>query len=415
MRSGTVRRASCSWGPLSVLLSGALGVLLARLVASALAAPLLIVFLLLSALFVAVPTDDGWTRWLAPVVGEYNGTTLPSGLLGRPAAWHALYLAGLALTAALGAVLLSGGARLWTVRAGAAGAVALTLVGAVAQTRGVPPETAEARTRISVAPEEEQRCAERAGTTYCAFPEWTPRTGDWAEVVESVRALAGGTAQDRPAGRTAAGRGAPRAVRRLGAPRGHPSGRGDRRARPGAATACPEFSVAVAGVLVTGEEEEVGLMCDGRTVTVMWLALAGRPDPVSDLGRVRLDDSVEGSAVVISQTQPLNMTAAHTELVRELLERPRDEVAAKVRAHWAELTAPRTTTDRVRGPAGPGRSPRRRTNAGDRASGRGDSPGREARWGPFDAGPAPSRGSCPWRALVAGGALGAAGGRGCPG
>ncbi|CAL9518293.1 ABC transporter permease [Streptomyces sp. Tu 3180] len=333
-------------GPLSVLLSGAFGVLLARLVASSLAAPLLIVLLLFSFLFVAVPTDDGWTRWLAPAVGEHSGLTLPSGLLGRPAAWHALYLAGLALTAALVAVLVSGGARLWAVRAGAAGAVALTLVGAVAQSRGVPPETAEARTRISVAPEKEQRCAERAGATYCAFPEWTPRTGDWAEAVESVRALAGGTAQDRPL-----------VVRQRIEARYGLSGDAALPAltRPGEVTVgtawggnrVPEFSVAVAGVLVTGEEQEVGLMCDGRMVTVMWLALAGRPDPMSDLRRVRLDDSVSGSAVVISQTEPLNMTAAHTELVRELLERPRDQVAAKVRAHWDELTAPKVTAGRV--------------------------------------------------------------------
>ncbi|WP_341865919.1 hypothetical protein [Streptomyces viridosporus] len=109
----------------------------------------------------------------------------------------------------------------------------------------------------------------------------------------------------------------------------------------------PEFAVAVAGVLVTGDEETAGALCDGRTVTVMWLALADRPDPMSDLRRVRLDDSTSGSAVVISQTEPLSMTAAHTEVVRELLERPRDEVAAKVRDHWAELTAPEVTTDRA--------------------------------------------------------------------
>src|SRR5690606_9547383 len=87
--------------------------------------------------------------------------------------------------------------------------------------------------------------------------------------------------------------------------------------------------------------------CDGRTVTVMWLALAGRPDPVADLRRVRLDDSDTGSALVISQTEPTYMTAAHTEVVRAMLDRPRSETAAKVRAHWDELTAPKVTTDRV--------------------------------------------------------------------
>ncbi|GAB2327837.1 hypothetical protein [Streptomyces variabilis] len=109
----------------------------------------------------------------------------------------------------------------------------------------------------------------------------------------------------------------------------------------------PEFAVSVAGVLVTGSEATTGEMCDGRMVTVMWLALAGRPDPVADLRRVRIDDSDTGSAIVVSRTEPLQMTSAQTELLRELLELPRDEAAAKVKAGWAELTAPKVTTDRV--------------------------------------------------------------------
>ncbi|CAM5721197.1 hypothetical protein SALBM217S_07309 [Streptomyces griseoloalbus] len=32
------------------------------------------------------------------------------------------------------------------------------------------------------------------------------------------------------------------------------------------------------------------------------------------------------------------MTAAHTELLRELLEMPREKAAAKVKAGWAELS-----------------------------------------------------------------------------
>ncbi|MEZ3182475.1 ABC transporter permease [Streptomyces pimonensis] len=333
-------------GPLSVLLLGAFGVLLARLLASPAVAPLLIVFLLFYLLLSPGPGNEGWARWLAPTVGENTSATLPSELLGRPAAWHALYLAGLALSAALFAVLLSGGARLWTVRAGAAGAVALTLVGAVAQSQGVSRETTEARTRFSVTPEKEQRCAERDGTTYCAFPEWAARTDDWAEVLDGVRSLAGGAAQDRPL-----------VVRqRVEARYGldidaaiAPAARPDE-VTVGTAwggNRVPEFAVAVAGVLVTGSEEELGAMCDGRMVTVVWLALAGRPDPMADLRRVRLDDSDVGSAIVLSQTQTLRMTAAHTEVVRELLRRPKEENAAKVKAHWSELTAPEVTTDRA--------------------------------------------------------------------
>ncbi|MFI5568635.1 ABC transporter permease [Streptomyces sp. NPDC051740] len=333
-------------GPLSVLVLGALGVLLGRLLAAPFAAPLLLVLLLSFSLLITDAGGEGWTRWLSLTVGENTSNTLPSELLGRPAARHALYLTGLALSAALLAVLVSGGARLRTVRAGVTGAVLLTLVGAVAQSQGVPPETTEARTRYSATPEKEQRCAERDATTYCAFPEWGARTDDWAEVLNGVRSLAGGTAQDRPL-----------VVRqRVEARYGLDSDAAiDPATRPGEVTVgtswggnrVPEFAAAVAGVLVTGTEAETGEMCDGRMVTVMWLALADRPDPMSDLRRVRLDDSDTGSAVVLSQTNPLSMTAAQTEVVRELLQRPKDGTAAKVRAHWAELTAPEVTTDRV--------------------------------------------------------------------
>ncbi|MFF9487183.1 ABC transporter permease [Streptomyces sp. NPDC014676] len=333
-------------GPLSVLVLGALGVLLGRLLAAPFAAPLLLVVLLFFSLLITDAGGERWTRWLSLTVGEYTSNTLPSELLGRPAAWHALYLTGLALSAALLAVLVSGGARLRTVRVGTAGAVVLTLVGAVAQSQGVSPETTEARTRYSVTPEKEQRCAERGAVTYCAFPAWGVRTDDWAEVLNSVRSLAGGTAQNRPL-----------VVRqRVEARYGLDSDAAIAPAtRPGEITVgtawggnrVPEFAVAVAGVLITGTEAGTGEMCDGRMVTVMWLALAGRPDPMSDLRRVRLDDSDTGSAGVLSQTNPLSMTAAQTEVVRELLRRPEDGTAAKVKARWAELTAPEVTTDRV--------------------------------------------------------------------
>jgi hypothetical protein len=83
-------------GPLTVLLFGTAGLLLAGLVRSALAAPLLVVFgLFLFAFFWG--TSDDASRWLLPAVVEASSDTLPSDLMGRPAAWHALYLAGLVL------------------------------------------------------------------------------------------------------------------------------------------------------------------------------------------------------------------------------------------------------------------------------------------------------------------------------
>ncbi|CCK29159.1 ABC transporter transmembrane protein [Streptomyces davaonensis JCM 4913] len=329
-------------GPLTVLLFGALGVLLARLLKSAFVGPLLVVFFLFFLVLGVAPGDpESGTRWLTPVVGESSYDTLPSDLLGRPAAWHALYLLGLGLTAGVLAVLAGGGLRIRTLYAALGGAMALTLTGAVAQSGGEPASLTAAREKATVDPE--QDCVQRGRSTYCAFPEWEPRVGTWAQVVDEVSELAGGSAHDQPL-----------LVRqRIEARYGlssdgfvEPSGTahevtvGTKWGGP----RVPEFSSAVAAVLVTGTERAAGELCDGRVVTVMWLSLGWQDEPMDELRKVRLDDSITGSAIVLSPTEPLSMSAGQTDVVRELLTRPKDEVAAQVKQHWTELTAPGVTT-----------------------------------------------------------------------
>ncbi|MFF5519212.1 ABC transporter permease [Streptomyces coeruleorubidus] len=331
-------------GPLIVLLSGLVGLLMAGLVRSALAGPLTVVFFLFLTLF-KTGTSDGWSRWLMPVVVEPTANSLPSDLLGRPAVWHALYLAGLALCAGLLAVLAAGG-RKPVVMAGVAGAVAMTLVGGVAQAGGDSPELVKARERATVNPEQVQTCVRRDGSTYCVFPEWGPRVADWAGVVDRVRSLAGGSAHERKV-----------VVRQRIEARYGLSGDGALMPleRPHEVTVgtrwggnrVPEFSAAVAGVLVAGNEKASTSMCDGRMVTVMWLALGWESDPVAALRRVRLDDSVTGSALVLQPTDGMYMTDAQTEVLRELLDLPRGEVTARVKSHWAELTEPKVTAARA--------------------------------------------------------------------
>ncbi|WP_210592515.1 ABC transporter permease [Streptomyces sp. GESEQ-35] len=332
-------------GPLTVLLFGAVGVLLGRLIPSVVAAPLAGVFVLFFFLLVAAPGDNGGTRWLAPVIGEASNTMLPSDLIGRPAAWHALYLAGLVLVAVLLAMLVSGG-RTPIVAGALAAAVVLTLTGAVRQAEGVSPELTAARERISVTPEKEQTCVRHDGSAYCAFPEWEPQTGTWADVVDHVRSLAAGNEQKQQL-----------LVRQRVDARYGLSGDAalDPSATPHQVTVgtawggnrVPEFSAAVASVLVTGSEKAAGDMCDGRMVTVMWLALGWADDPMQSFRNVRLDDSVTGSAIVLSPTDPLSMTSGQTDVVRELLQQPRDTVTAKVKANWAELTSPKAKTSRA--------------------------------------------------------------------
>ncbi|WP_320785042.1 ABC transporter permease [Streptomyces sp. CRN 30] len=343
---GSGSPAELAVGPLTVLLLGAAGVLLARLVRSVWAGPLAGALYLLTFVAGPFPTGGEDATWLSPVVPGATYQSLPSDLLGRPAAWHALYLTGLALFLAFLAVLVSGG-RSAAVKAGVAVTLAMGLTGAYGQTGGESAELIAARKRVSLTPETEQRCVERNGSRYCAFDEWLPRTEDWAEVVDEVRSLAGGSAHSRPL-----------LVRqRIDLTYGLDSDTAiDPVTRRNQVTVgtdwggnrVPEFSAAVASVLVAGSEEEGSAVCDGRMVTVMWLALAWQDDPVSALSRVRLDDSVEGAAVVLSPTEPMEMAGAHTEVVRRLLEKDdRDGVAEKVRAHWDELTTPGVTTARA--------------------------------------------------------------------
>ncbi|MDQ0909535.1 putative hemolysin [Streptomyces canus] len=362
LRPGAVGHGSLAElavGPLYVLLCGAFGVLLARLVPFTFAAPVGVVGLFVFSVFISAGTGGAeWSRWLSPIVGENSGNTvLPSDLVGRPAAWHALYLTGLILLLALGAVLASGGRTVY-LKAGAAGALALTLAGAVGQSGGVSAQLAAAREQASVSPQRDQTCVKRGGSprsseaetgggsTYCAFPEWTGRAGTWAEVVDRVQPLAGGTAARQPL-----------LVRQRVEARYGLSGDGaiDPLTAPGQVTVgtrwggnrVPEFAVGVASVLVAGDESKGGELCDGRVVTTMWLALGGASHPMTDLANVRLDDSVTGSAYVLAPTSGLYMTAGQTDVLRELLERPRGEVTASVKQHWTQLTASGVSTAQV--------------------------------------------------------------------
>ncbi|WP_413758327.1 ABC transporter permease [Streptomyces sp. MMBL 11-3] len=337
--------AELAVGPLTVLLAGAVGVLLARLVPSVTAVPLFLVVLLFGQVFVAAPSDSDWSTWLGPVVTESTAGPFPSDLLGRPAAWHALYLVGLVLLAALLAVLVSGG-RTGVVKAAVGGALALTLVGAVGQSGGTPAATTAARERMSTTPEKFRSCIQHGRSSYCAFPEWTGRTADWAAVVDRVQNLAGGraggerlTVEQRIDARY--GLDSDAALAPSTEP-GHVTvgtGWGGNRV--------PEFAVAVASVLVAGDEKAGSELCDARLVTVMWLALGGESDPMSALRDVRIDDNVSGSSLVLSPTEPFVMSAEQTRIVAELLQRPRYSVAGKVKAKWTELTSPRTSIARV--------------------------------------------------------------------
>ncbi|MFE2583456.1 ABC transporter permease [Streptomyces sp. NPDC059378] len=333
-------------GPLCVLLSGVAGVLLARLIPSFFAAPLVVIGGYVLLVLAAVNLDGSHgARWLLPTVTESGAGPLPSDLLGRPAAWHALYLTGLILLVVCGAVLLSG-ARTRTALAVTALALAVTVTGAVGQAPGDSAALKAARAEASVHPERVQSCTVHGTSTYCAFPEWSGRTADWAAAADRVRHLAGGaaggvrlTVRQRVEARYGLADDA--AIAPLTGPGQVSVGTewgGDRSA---------QFAVGVASVLVAGDERAGSEVCDARVVTIMWLALGAEPDPLAGLRGTRLDDSVEGSAIALTPVASVAMTAGQTDVVRQLLRQPRYGVIAKVKAHWTELTSPRTSLTRV--------------------------------------------------------------------
>ncbi|MET8098893.1 ABC transporter permease [Streptomyces sp. NPDC005236] len=338
--------AELAVGPLVVLLAGVLGVLLARVIPVGFVAPPFVIgVFVLTTLVSSLTQGKHWVSWLGPVVQDEGADPFPSELLGRPAAWHALYLAGLVALLLCAAVLVSGG-RTRLVKAGTVVALAATAVGVAGQSPGEPASLITARTKASVSPQKEQTCVRHGRSMYCAFPEWTGRTADWAEAVDRIQSRSGGSAG-----------GERLTVRQwIDARYGLQSDAAIAPSTtPGTVTVgtrwggnrLPEFAVGVASVLVAGNEKAAGEMCDARVVTTMWLALSTQPDPVKSLRDVRLDDSTEGSAIALAPTSPVSMSAQQTTVVRELLRKPHYSVAAKVKAHWTELTSPRTSTARV--------------------------------------------------------------------
>ncbi|WP_367322190.1 ABC transporter permease [Streptomyces sp. HUAS ZL42] len=333
-------------GPLTVLLAGVTGVLLARLLPTAFVlAPFVLAVYLLIAVASAAASEGAWTGWLSPVVfsGTSGGDPVPSDLLGRSAGWHALYVAALCALVICAALLLSGG-RTRAIRTATALALAATAAGVIGQLPRDDGALEAARRTASEAPQKVQSCTVYGGSTYCSFPEWNGVRSDWAGVVDRVRSAAGGTAAEaaltiRQRIDTSSGVEADSALSPSVTPHQVTVGThwgGNR---------VPEFAVGVASVLVTGSEEAAAQeLCDARAVTIMWLVLGTDPTPLTTFQNLRLDDSTDGSGVILAPTEPLSLTAHQTTVLRELLARPRAEETARVKAHWTELTSPNTST-----------------------------------------------------------------------
>lgn len=106
-----------------------------------------------------------------------------------------------------------------------------------------------------------------------------------------------------------------------------------------------EFAAGVARGLVVGHERYEGAYCDARGVLVVWLAVQATRDGEAVFERTGDDHNSPG--VIQAPATAVALRGRELAVVQALFARPRVEVERAVKASWAELSAPGTTTDRA--------------------------------------------------------------------
>jgi hypothetical protein len=350
-------------GPASVLLLGALGVLLGRLVRSAVAAPLALL-VLLAGLVALVPLTDGapGALWLALEGAPSPETPTPVALLARPAAAHLGYLLGLAGLLAVAALLRAGARGTWVAVAGVL-ALAIAVAGGTAQLAEPGRAVAEARAETMSHPSRHQVCRELGGVTYCAFEDFRRWIPAWDAVVQAVVARVPATARS---GRlTVRQRIAVPAFDRgtgpddlLAAWRADDAAAGTPGAvgvdtRWGDAETAADLAGQIAYRLVTGETgaapvagRDGATACGGAGVLVAWLAGQASPQAGAGLRLLVEDGRDERGGVTFSQNHlfpAVFVPAPELAVATQALARPPAETAARVQRSWAVLSAPGST------------------------------------------------------------------------
>jgi hypothetical protein len=350
--------------PVLVVLFAAAGVLLAKLVRSAVVAPLAVFGFAVAAFTVLVAAAEGNTtlRLLQPVMFGDLPFALPADLVDRPSARHLAYITGLAVLVAVAALVRSG-ARGRPVTAAAVLAAVVTVTAGAAQFH-----TDDAQRRAAVTatdnPAPMQACYRRGDVTYCAFADFTAWIPGWETVVRGVRRpfpavtgpaltvrqrvwahgfptgsvaavdLAAEDARNAAWSRASAAAGTPDAV-----PVGTSWGDNVSEAR---------FAAAVAYRLLTGSPFSAGhgTVCGARGALLVWLV--GQATPATLKGLHDLDDSSTGGLAFTDPTTFASLSVPDRDAAPGLaaLGRPPAEVGTLLTAHWPELTDPATPADR---------------------------------------------------------------------
>jgi hypothetical protein len=345
-------------GPATVLLLGALGVLLGRLTRSAIAAPLALLALLASLIVLPLLTDRGPARWLQPVVPQGDEALpmpAPVYLMARAAAAHLGYLVGLAGLFAVGA-LRRAGARGARTAVAALVALACAAAGGILQVTPQAPTLAAARTAAMNHPSEHQTCRQLDHVKYCAFADFTGWIPAWNAVVQAVLARVPAAAQ--PTQLTVRqrvivlglnGQIAPDQV--LAAWRADDAAAGT----PGAVTvgtrwgdsrSAAAFAALVAHRLVSTGTGRDTVACGGSGVLVVWLAGQAGTQAGTGLRKLAADQHGNPDGMSFPQVQAIpGVDIGRQELNVGLaaLDRPVADIAARVQHSWATLTGPGTT------------------------------------------------------------------------
>ena len=404
--SGAPHIAEAATGPALIVLGGCLGIMLGRFWRSVAVAPLVLVVLAVGSLILAelqVGGDDGrpWV-WLGTLLRPVTIDPPPAVLLGRPAAWHLVYL--------LGAAVVLGALAVWRSQAQArlrrrtqavtgavlVAALAVTTGAAVVQTRPTSPALAARRLAAASNPAAALVCQRRGPAVYCVLPGFEPQIALWEPTVRAV--LAGVP----PA---AAARAEPVTVaQRIGWARlfkddvilaadQRRTDRGDRAVAPvgtawgqdGQALATSQARLAsnVAARVTdhelrpSGEQPKPkpssgsaveppapGPGCNARAVVALWLAARASPHAAAGLRQhvteARFPSFAFAKDVDLDDTW---WGVREGRFALALLERPGDQVTQTFWRNWDLLMSPATTLERlgellgVQPPPGPAPTP----------------------------------------------------------
>ena len=357
-------------GPVLVAGGGCLGVLLARLWPQPFAPYLACFLIAVAELGVNTPALAGsGLRWL---VFWIEGTLW--WLLPRYSAAHLVYLLGLVAMAAVGALVRHGVTR--RLAGVGAVAVAVTVVAAGVQMRQ-PQDHWRAADAMFAAPESVQRCWDREGVRYCAFPGFRDVMGHVEDLVASVRAVTPEEAWPLPLAVTQrvtaldleyAGPAADALSHVVDLPRGRVRQPDDGEVHPALEFGWSTVQELGFGVQLGAKavglpvvpDPRTGEVClavgQARAVVALWLgghasedagdglawlveraseAAAAHRRPVHDAVLPIADVDVYGGFVVSLHDARLGL---------ELLRRDSTDVAARLAEHWDVVTRPTTTS-----------------------------------------------------------------------